>query len=110
VLNRRPASYSEAAGRFNNDGYGDELPRPAYTSSLDAIVALIERELPGTMWATGNMEEGPFGRLLVPQSDGGYAGGYVNANGASEPLALCAAFLRAQLSSPHSSEPWEKQL
>lgn len=50
-----------------------------------------------TLWAVGDMEEGPFARLCWPQPDGGYSGGYVEVVGAANPaLALCAAALRAR--------------
>jgi hypothetical protein len=68
---------------------------PAYTSSLDAIVGLIERELPGwlgdvdvcTSWA----DDGSFGaRLFPPKVDTNYA-----SQATTPALAMCGAFLRA---------------
>lgn len=39
---------------------------PSYTSSLDACLSLMRERLPGCMWAIGEMEEGPFCRLVYP--------------------------------------------
>lgn len=68
-----------------------------YTASLDAIVALIERELLGAMRASGSMEDGPFCRLLWPGAEHSYVGNYVDENATTEVLACCAAFLSAKL-------------
>lgn len=66
---------------------------PRLTSSLDAVIACID---PRALRAYGTMEEGPFARLCWPMPDGGYTGGYIEEMGlASEPLALCAAWMTA---------------
>jgi hypothetical protein len=59
---------------------------------LNAAMMLLE---PHTLWAVGSMEEGPFARLVMPQADGGYVGGYVEAYAPTPALALCAAIARA---------------
>lgn len=77
---------------------GDILP--AYTASIDAVVALIERELPGWMW-TLNGDKGEYdaclstdhGRFLITEDTERYGKG---PNGA---IALLLAFLRALESS-----------
>jgi len=70
---------------------------PAYTASLDAITALIERELPGAMWSACVMEEGPFAQIIRVMPDGGYVGGLTASNAATPCLALTAAFLSAMI-------------
>ena len=64
-----------------------------YTGSLDAGRSLLA---PGTLWAVGSMEEGPFARLVVPNAKGTYEGGYVQATAATAELALCIAALSAR--------------
>lgn len=66
---------------------------PHYTASIDAAMALVDKR---ALYAFGDMEEGVFGRLCWPQPDGGYGGGYHEANAATVPLAICAAALRAR--------------
>lgn len=68
---------------------------PLYTSSIDAALALVERFLPGTIWAVGNMEAGPFCRLVVPNKDGSYVGGYYTGEAHTPALAILAALLSA---------------
>lgn len=64
-----------------------------YTGSLDAAMTLVD---PRALWAHGSMEDGPFARLCWPQPNGGFVGGYVEANAATVPLAICLAALSAQ--------------
>jgi hypothetical protein len=67
-------------------GCGSYGAHPAYTASLDAITALIERELPGA-----------YVHSLC--DEGNYAAAGVNDCGAhalTEPLARCVAFCRAK--------------
>ncbi|MCJ2009905.1 hypothetical protein [Methylobacterium sp. J-092] len=68
-----------------------------YTASIDAAVALAGRVLPGTMWAVGEMEGGPFCRLVYPKSDGFREAVSMEQDGGpdSAPLAICAALLTA---------------
>lgn len=49
---------------------------------------------PGTFWAVGCMEEGPFARLCVPRE--GRAHRYIEVTAATVELALAAAALRAR--------------
>ena len=55
--------------------------RAYYQRALDLwrlLQALLE--IPRhTLWCVGNMEEGPFARLVLPQPNGGYTGGYSEA-------------------------------
>ncbi len=62
------------------------------TSSLDAITALIERELPGFGVSSQRAPSGDFAKAAI-FPDGGYGGPRVQA--ATEALARCAAFCRA---------------
>jgi hypothetical protein len=71
-------------------GSGELYEAPASTASLDAITALIERELPTrylTM-ATGGGRAPHVVKLITPWAD-------VTAIAATLILALCAAFARA---------------
>jgi hypothetical protein len=57
-------------------------------------LALALSDLPhGTLWCVGSMEDGPFARIVWPQPDGGYSGGYREATGetAAEALRFAAA-------------------
>lgn len=72
------------------DTSSHSAPFPAYTSSIDAIVALIEQKLPGWWWLR---EDGQSVRLVGPDN-GDF---YPSAVGRHHlvPLALCCAFLSA---------------
>lgn len=74
-----------------------EAKRKHYEKLLEFVrLANALSELPsGTLWAVGNMEEGPFARLCWPMPNGGYTGGYVEANGETPALALRAAIGKA---------------
>ena len=72
-------------------------PSPPFTTSLDAARTLLPR---GTLWSAGCMEFGCFARLCWPMPDGGYAGGGIDANGATAALALIIAALRARAALP----------
>lgn len=75
---------------------------PLLTSSIDAIVALIERELPGAHLLIDQWHEsGATCSFLEKGDDGEWwsnATG-IHAQGATRALACCAAYLRAKLSS-----------
>jgi hypothetical protein len=87
---------------------GDILgrPREAYTASIDAIVALIERALPAlTGWALYS-----YGRayLFTPESMDDPATGedtVLATHKASPALALCAAFVRAMMAQQQEKKP-----
>jgi hypothetical protein len=74
--------------------YPKRIAPPPVLSSLDAITALIARELPEAM---GNVQ---FGKSVFPAS-GGYVAQLIvgepdySAEGRTPALALCAAFCRA---------------
>lgn len=63
---------------------------PAYTASLDAVVALIERELPGFLWRIGTdgPDDAPFGWVGRDDEAGHLA--------ATPTLAILLAFLTAR--------------
>jgi hypothetical protein len=60
------------------------------------IDAARELLAPHTLWCVGSMEEGPFARIVWPQPDGGYSGGYYESTAPTAALALCAAALKAR--------------
>lgn len=78
---------------------------PAYTTSLDAIVALIERKLLGWSWGvSGALSPTCTGMLYEPAPT---ATGYRTkrrADGKTPALALCIAFLRALQAQQETSE------
>lgn len=75
-------------------GRGMVFSAPYYTASLDAIVALVERELPGWIWTIYSKAEGPHPtpRATVVATD--YRT-QIGCNGQTPALALCAAFCLA---------------
>lgn len=91
------------AWRDHNENVASVMA-PPYTSSIDAILALIEKELPAVMWSACIMEEGPYAQVLRPMPNGGYVGGLTQSSAATVPLALCAAFLSAKLAQMQEGE------
>ena len=85
VLNRKPSSWNEAAGRFRHDGFGGSRPWPDYTASVDAALTLV----PDGLRQFGTDTVGPFAALGWPVKH--------FARAKSEALALCAAALRARV-------------
>jgi hypothetical protein len=65
---------------------------PRFTASLNAAKSLMA---PGTLWAVGHMEDGPFARLCWPRPDSTFVGGYVETTALTAENALTAACLRA---------------
>lgn len=64
-------------------------------------LAHVAKEMPeGTLWAVGIMEDGPFARLVLPQPNGGYTGGYVEAYADTPAEAVKAALDKAALDAP----------
>lgn len=90
VLNRKPSSWDEAAGRFRHDGFGGSIPWPAYTASIDAALTLVPS---GHLWQVNQWETGadahmaPTRPIYSPQP---------KAKAATPALAICAAALRAR--------------
>lgn len=77
---------------YRTENGGGGVPLPSYTTSLDAVLALIEGKLPGWRWSVedagdgryeGNLFASPTGRRMQ------------TANVAFPARALLAAFLRA---------------
>lgn len=66
------------------------IQRDYYTSSLDAIVASIERELPGRWWSVDGPSPDAGASIQRLDGDWPFAG-----LGATPALACCAAFLSA---------------
>lgn len=93
LIGLRIVNEGHPIGRVCYDENSHGVPLPAFTASIDAAMTLLA---PGTLWAVGSMEDGPFARLCWPQPDGGFTGGYFEAEAATAPLALCAAALRAR--------------
>ena len=74
-------------------GGGRRYYAPPYTASLDAITALIERELPGWRWKCGRSMVRGWATLYGDPTIGvSHSGTSLAGNVA---LALCAAFCRA---------------
>ena len=71
--------------RIAGDDFEYEPPRLAY--SVDAITALIERELPGSKWAVWTTPQGAYGELYPSRTS--------PIRAATPARALCAAFCRA---------------
>jgi hypothetical protein len=65
---------------------------PLYTSSLDAVVGLIEREMPGCAWAVDFNPRGRIEATVWHRNDADYGEAFVET---TPPLALLLAFLRA---------------
>lgn len=90
-----PLPRSEYGG-WHHPTDGLIAPADPYTTSLDAIVALIERKLPGWSWGvSGALSPTCTGLLYEPAPT---ATGYrtkQRADGKTPAIALCIAFLRA---------------
>ena len=68
-----------------------------YTSSLDAVVSLVERELPGWDWDVGFHHAGPFAYAnLEPGGTLAPAVGIFSGEAKTPAIALLLAFLRAK--------------
>lgn len=98
------ASGQECRMDETRDATGRLIVVPSFTASIDAALALVEKVQPATMWAVGNMEMGPFCRLVAPTRGGGYVGGYYEANANTEPLAILAALLTALAASKENTD------
>jgi hypothetical protein len=73
-------------------GVGCRQDAPAYTSSIDAALALLPK---GSLWSTCHMEDGPSAQVIRPMPGGGFVNGFTKATAATAALAICAAALRA---------------
>ena len=71
---------------------------PAYTASLDAAIALVERVLPGTEWAVSTLYERNHAEVNMNAEEP------VTATGATLPIALCLALLKAVPNCPPQAE------
>lgn len=88
-LSNRERHDGELSGRWTEP--------PLWTADLNAIVGLIERELPGWGWELTHPTDGGYGSVRI------WNRGVTTtlfAKGATDALALCAAFLRAKLAQP----------
>ena len=70
---------------------------PHYTTSIDAALTLVPKS---TLWAVGQMEDGPFCRLVILNKDGSYLDGAIESGGSTPALALCVAALKAREAQP----------
>jgi hypothetical protein len=94
------ANLHNLAGQWKRPGVVD-WPYPGtnhaepcvWTASLDAITALIERELPGWRWKTGRAEFHCWATIYGGSGEGSVFSA-VSIQG-SAAIALCAAFCRA---------------
>lgn len=89
--------WSFACGEDRPDSRWHFLSTPSYVSSLDDSRALVQAAIPGTLIASGSMEDGPFCSMVVPREDGTYIGGGMQAFATSEPRAVLACLLRAKI-------------
>lgn len=75
-----------------------------FTASIEASLGLVGRVLPGTMWACGSMEDGPFCRLVIPVKGDGwrYAASSESEGNVAQtpPLAILSALLSALAMEP----------
>ena len=76
-------------------------PKTAYTSSLDAAVALIERELPRHSWTIRRDRERMTAAFLWRQN---YIRNVITVEGTSPPRALLIALLKARQADTQESE------
>jgi hypothetical protein len=77
--------------------YSHDEHMPRWAGSLDAITAMIERELPGRHWLSGQAGDnwpGLFSCWIMPPP--GPCDLDLICRAATEPLARCAAFCRAK--------------
>ncbi|MCX7585065.1 hypothetical protein [Phenylobacterium sp. 58.2.17] len=81
---------ADSWGNTGPTGQKRHASAPAYTTSLDAIVELIERKLPGCGWAVGKRPSGGgWARTFMP------TGLEVYVEAASPVISLCLSLLRA---------------
>lgn len=81
-------------GKSDTDKYAEALPR--YSASIDAVVALIEREMPGWYHGYHTSGGGAYeGCIYSPDYNGMGTGISAERMGASPAIALLLAFLRA---------------
>jgi hypothetical protein len=95
---QRPIDWSIYKAVFAGvEGFsGSEVNFPRYTASLDAITALIERELPGFLWKVSSI--GPNGLLAHAHIEKEFLNveNWWHGAAATPALALCAALCRAK--------------
>lgn len=78
-----------------SERFGNTEDAPAYTSSIDAAVALAERVLAGCHWSVTNAAVRPRANVWAPQPTRPIMGPYSSAP--TPALALCLAVVRAKL-------------
>jgi hypothetical protein len=90
-------------GVWSRNGVNCYQPYEPVTESLDAIVALIERELPGwerlLLYNPSHGEHGCGYALLTPPGSAG-----ISTTARNDKLAACAAFLKAKAVTPSAIE------
>lgn len=75
---------------------GDDSEVPLYTSSVDASLGLVEKVLPGWQWYVSNVGSGDYCSASLMMKGTGV--NRVDETGATAPLAILSALLRAKLS------------
>lgn len=80
-------------GGWSSPGHGGDQMVRAYTASLDAALALVERVLPGWHWEVGKEPDKPLFSAWVVRDDGTASSGETWAP--TPALALLAALLTA---------------
>ncbi len=76
---------------FEVDGELWSEKTPELTASVDAVIALTERELPGHGWFVRNDTDGNHAGIFIPMSLH-----VIQGRGATPAIALCIALLRAK--------------
>jgi hypothetical protein len=65
------------AGQRMEEAESYEAGRQQFIKDEFERLSLVLARLPDhTLWCVGSMEEGPFARLILPNPDGSYTGGY----------------------------------
>lgn len=78
---------------------------PAYTASIDAALALVERVLPGWEWLKKSPKVITLYRPLTEQEDTAKAWAkHIDGTGATIPLAILSALLRALTSNQEGND------
>jgi hypothetical protein len=67
----------QRAGYHLEEAETREAERAQFIKDEFERLGLVLARLPDhTLWCVGSMEDGPFARLVVPNPDGSYSGGY----------------------------------
>jgi hypothetical protein len=97
VLNRKPSSWDEAAGRFRHDGSGGSVSWPAFTASVDAALTLVPEGWNDNVSWSAKKQKARAWCEWMPEAPFAPSDWIVHyGRGANRALAICAAALRAR--------------